>query len=50
MKKLLSLLLTLALLTGMAAALADEAPVTITIMNYLGNQVKLDAWQRVLDG
>lgn len=24
-------------------------PVEITIMNYLGNQVKLDAWQHVLD-
>ena len=51
MKKLLSVVLALALLAGMTAlAGAEEAPVTITIMNYLGNQVKLDAWQKILDG
>ncbi len=50
MKKLLSVLLMLVLLTGMTAVLAEEEPVTITIMNYLGNQVKLDAWQKILDG
>jgi len=50
MKKLTSVLLVLVLLLSLSGAVADEAPVTITIMNYLGNQVKLDAWQKILDG
>ena len=51
MKKGISLLLTLCLMLGiMSFAVAEEEPVTITILHYMGNEVKLNAFNAILDG
>ena len=50
MKKLLALLLTVCLLGCLAATVCAEEPVTITILHYMGNEVKLNAFNRILDG
>lgn len=50
MKKGLALVLTLALLIGCAAATAEEkTPVTLSILHYMGNTVKLDAFGGILE-
>lgn len=50
MKKILSLVLALAMLLSVTViAAADEEPVTISIMHYMGNQVKLDTFEAILN-
>ena len=50
MKKLLALTLALVMMLGMVCfASADEEAVTITIMHYMGNTVKIDTFQKILD-
>ena len=50
MKKGMSLVLTLCLMLGIISfAVAEEEPVTITILHYMGNEVKLNAFNAILD-
>ena len=50
MKKIVSLLLALVLMLGMVSfASAEDEPVTITIMHYMGNTVKIDTFQKIMD-
>ena len=49
MKKLGSLLIVLAMLLSMASLAVAEEPITISIMHYMGNQVKLDAFDEILN-
>lgn len=48
MKKLLSLVLCLIMVAGLVPAAVAEEPVTITIMHYMGNTVKIDAFDAIL--
>ena len=48
MKKLCALFLALAMLLAMASTSVAEEPVTISIMHYMGNQTKLDAFDAIL--
>ena len=50
MRKTVALLLTLCLLSGITSIALGEDPVTITILNYMGNEVKLNAFKEILDG
>ena len=51
MKRCITLILALCLTLGLATfATAQEEPVTITIMHYMGNEVKLNAFNAILDG
>ncbi len=50
MKKLLALLLTVCLLGGLIMTASAEEPVTITILHYMGNEVKLNAFNKILNG
>lgn len=50
MKKLLALLLTVCLLGGLVMTASAEEPVTITILHYMGNEVKLNAFNKILEG
>lgn len=50
MKKIVSLLLALVMMFSVASfAMADEEPVTISIMHYMGNQVKIDTFTAILN-
>ena len=50
MKKLFALLLTVCLIGSLAATALAEEPVTITILHYMGNEVKLNAFNKILEG
>ncbi|NLI21323.1 MAG: carbohydrate ABC transporter substrate-binding protein [Clostridiales bacterium] len=51
MKKLISLVLALCVLLGAASlAMAQEEPVTLTILHYMGNEVKLNAFNAIVEG
>ena len=50
MKKMFALLLTVCLLGSLAATALAEEPVTITILHYMGNEVKLNAFNKILEG
>lgn len=49
MKKLGSLLIVLVMLLSMTSLAVAEEPITISIMHYMGNQVKLDAFDEILN-
>lgn len=49
MKKLVSLLVALVMLLSMTSLAVAEEPITISIMHYMGNQVKLDAFNEILN-
>lgn len=49
MKRMAALLLALALIVGLAQVSLAEEPVTIKIMHYMGNEVKLNAFNAILD-
>ncbi len=48
MKKLVALVLALCLMAAVTSFAAAEEPVTITILHYMGNAVKLDAFNKIL--
>lgn len=51
MKRIIVLLLALCLMLGMVSfATAEEEPVTITILHYMGNEVKINAFNAILEG
>ena len=49
MKKLVSLFIALVMLLSMTSLAVAEEPITISIMHYMGNQVKLDAFNEILN-
>ncbi len=51
MKKRIALILVLCLTLGAATfAAAQEEPVTLTVMHYMGNEVKINAFNAILEG